>query len=554
MLLVSETEAEPHLASGAWGRLTLDQLLGYLARSAPERLALCEAPSRTDARAYSWAELDRRVETLATFFVAVGLKVDTVVALQMPANADAVVALLAALRAGLIVAPMPLAWRGADVSAALQKVGARAIITVAEVEGEPVGERARDIAAELWQIRFVFGAGGNLPDGLIDLDRVFAEAEALPPTELPARAGNAADHVATLTFALTGGEPQAVPRSHNQWIACGLGCMLEAGLDHDARLLTLLAPSGLAGIGLAIAPWLLSGAALQLAEPTVFSALAADIEALAPSHVVAPAVLARRLAGLLDRQRSTARLVLVEHGGSDHETILPQDRAVIDALVVGEMALLVRARANGAAHAPLPVGAWSSPSGLAGGPVLVETRLKALAQSAAAQGRDGAAQGELQLRGASVARPGWPLAAPAALAREVRDPADGFIPTGRRARLVATQPAAFELGEPIGDIAIIGRHAVDLAAADRAYRQAPGVLDAAAFVVPDPLLGGRIAAAIVPKPGYDVDRFTLTSYAEAARLALPLVPDLVVPVTALPRAADGSVARDTLAATAGAPA
>lgn len=549
MLLVTETDAETHIASGAWGRLTLDNLLGYLARSAPERVALVDAPSRGEAASsFTFAELDRRVEILASFFTAVGLAPDTVVALQMPATSDAVVALLGALRAGLIVAPMPLAWRGADVSAALQRVGARGIITVAQVDGEPVGERARDVAAELWQIRFVFGAGGSLPDGLIDLDRVFAEADALPPTELPTRGGNPADHVATISFATTGGEAVAVPRSHNQWIATGLMAMLEAGLDHDSRLLTMLAPSGLAGLGLSLAPWLLSGGTLMLAEPTVFTALAVDIAELAPTHIVAPATLARRLAGLLDRQRSAARLVLVEHGASDHETILPQGRTVIDAMVLGEVGILIRARADAAAHAALPIGPWTTPSGLAGGPVLVEARLKALSQSAALQGRDGATTGELQLRGATVATPGWPLTPPVAFAREAaRDPSDGYVGTGRRARLVATQPPAFEIGEPLGDVAIVGRHAIDLAAADRAYKTAPGVLDAAAFVLPDPLLGARIAAAVVPKPGYDVDRFTLTSYAEAARLALPLIPDVVVSLAAVPRASDGTVLRDDLA-------
>ena len=32
------------------------------------------------------------------------------------------------------------------------------------------------VAAELFQIRYVFGAGGDLPDGLVDLGLVFAEA------------------------------------------------------------------------------------------------------------------------------------------------------------------------------------------------------------------------------------------------------------------------------------------------------------------------------------------------------------------------------------------
>ncbi|MBP0651932.1 AMP-binding protein, partial [Mycobacterium tuberculosis] len=77
------------------------------------------------AQAFTWGELERRVDHIAAFFAMLALKPDTVVALQMPPTSDAVIALLALSRAGLVAAPMPLALREAELTDRLTLIGAK---------------------------------------------------------------------------------------------------------------------------------------------------------------------------------------------------------------------------------------------------------------------------------------------------------------------------------------------------------------------------------------------------------------------------------------------
>ena len=69
------------------------------------------------------------------------------------------------------------------------------------------------VAAELFPIRYICGFGRDLPDGVVPLDDVFAAApiEFVPP---PARPGNAAAHVAVVTFDVTADGLVPVARNH----------------------------------------------------------------------------------------------------------------------------------------------------------------------------------------------------------------------------------------------------------------------------------------------------------------------------------------------------
>jgi mycobactin salicyl-AMP ligase len=111
MKVTPETLSDPYHSSGAWGDTTLDSLFRQTAETHPDRLALSDAPDRPewtggDRRSLSYAEADREIDRLAAFYGAVGLTQDHVVGVQSPNTVDTVVAILAALRADLIVSPL----------------------------------------------------------------------------------------------------------------------------------------------------------------------------------------------------------------------------------------------------------------------------------------------------------------------------------------------------------------------------------------------------------------------------------------------------------------
>ena len=182
MILTSEQRAEAYVASGVWSNVTLVELLRRTAIVAPETIVFEDvgigAVPGLSAK-YSFAEAEKRINGLAAFFAAVGLRPDMVLGIHLPPCADAAIVLFAALKAGLVVAPLPVYWTKSEIEAAIEAASIKAMVTASEIENEPSGELVRDVAADTFAIRFVFAVGDGQPDGLIDLTEVLADLDAL---------------------------------------------------------------------------------------------------------------------------------------------------------------------------------------------------------------------------------------------------------------------------------------------------------------------------------------------------------------------------------------
>ena len=182
-----------------------------------------------------------------------GLPTDTVVGIQLPNIVESILATLAVLRAGMIVAPLPLLCRRADAVAALARVGAKALITCGRVGAfdhgqfamrrgggrvfHPLRVRLRKKSARRRGVVRGFVHGGRARSG---------------PTADRERRSNAAAHVAAITFDVGEGGIVPVARSHAELLAGGLAVLLEGRLAQDANILSTIAPSSFAGICLTL--------------------------------------------------------------------------------------------------------------------------------------------------------------------------------------------------------------------------------------------------------------------------------------------------------------
>lgn len=531
------------------GRETLDALLRRHAEATPDKLALADFADRAawttgPAQSFTWRELAARVDHFAAFFAMLALKPDTVVATQMPPTTDGVVLLLALSRAGLVAAPMPLALREAELTERLTLMGAKAIITQAEVLGAPLGVQMRDVAAELFNIRFVFCAGDRVPDGLVELERVFTEAEGIGvPPEIE-RKGNPADHAASLAWTLVSRDettaPAVLPRSHNHWIATGLMTGIEAGIDGNAVIVTPFAASGLKGIGVGVLPWLIAGATLVPGLPATVDQLVEEAAAREATHILVPAEMAQRLGERLDLVRYEATIVAVGDGGAERGTT--RGHRVVDVTLIGEYGLVAQTR-RGGDGCGLPIGPVHAPSGVAGAPVLLETRLT---QAPRGKAGEAAAGGEVLLRGAMVPALPW-QGGPRHRGggHEARD--DGFVATGIEGRPLGHDGARLEIVGPPEHHAGSGGLEIDLTELDAILKTVGGVLDAAAIALPGPG-APRIGAIVVPTPGVAFDAERYLAELAGLKLGLHRQPQAVFPVPAIARAVSGRVMRAGMAA------
>lgn len=274
---------------------TLDGLFRRTLAQAPDRLALCDPLDKTRVtgaapRRLTYAEADRAIAALATHFAEARLPQGSVVALQLPNTVEAVLAILAASRVGLVAALLPQLWRQADLATALNAVGARAIVACGTIDGVDHADLAMNAAAETFSIRHVCGFGAGLPDGMVPLDDMPAPDPAVTPLPDDVR------RAAIVTFDVTPDGLRAVPRSHAALIAGGLVIDLESRLPQRAAIVAAVTPSSFGTLAASLVTWLLTGGTLTLHHPFAAEVLLRQIAETPCDVLVAPAPVALELA------------------------------------------------------------------------------------------------------------------------------------------------------------------------------------------------------------------------------------------------------------------
>jgi hypothetical protein len=274
---------------------TLDTLFQRILARKPEVLALADPENKARVtgqppKRLTFAEADRAISALAAHFVDSGLPAHSVIAVQLPNTVDFALTVLAAHRAGLVVAVFPLLWRQAELVAALNRTSARAIVTSAKIDGVSHADLAMNAAAEAFSIRHVFGFGSDLPEGMGSLDQALERpSSTVRPVIQDGR------KAAIISFDVTAEGFRAVPRTHLSLIAGGLALSLESDVQQGATVMSAFAPSSFAGLTSSVVVWLLSGGTLVLHHPFDSDVMEQQIGKFRCDTLVAPAPLALRL-------------------------------------------------------------------------------------------------------------------------------------------------------------------------------------------------------------------------------------------------------------------
>lgn len=346
---------------------TLDGLFSRILARQPDRLALIDPPDKLRITGQAptrltFAEADRIVSALATHFVEAGLPANSVIAVQLPNTVELALTILAAYRAGLIVALLPQLWRQAELTVAINRTGARAIVAMGRIDGVDHADLAMNAAAEAFSIRHVCGFGINLPEGMAPLD--LAVRAAKPDTSRMVIQDSR--RAALVTFEASGSGFRAVPRTHLNLIAAGLAMFLESELPQGAAILSAFAPSSFAGLTSSFVIWLLSGGTLALHHPFDDQVLVQQIEAERCDTLVAPGPLALRMAeaGLLSSMPNLQHVVGLWRAAEQvRSSALWPDRAsrMTDVYLFGEAGLLGARRLDDGSPAPIMPGPYRVP-------------------------------------------------------------------------------------------------------------------------------------------------------------------------------------------------
>ncbi|WP_055627209.1 class I adenylate-forming enzyme family protein [Streptomyces hirsutus] len=460
----------------------------------PHRVAILDAKGKL-----CYTALDRKVRCLAAGLVGLGIRAGDVVGVQLPGGRGAVMADLALAALGAVALPFPAGRGGREAASLLRRSEAVAVIAATEHRGNHHAADLLALAGELPVLRTVIAAGtaGTAPEGTVALSELLRTD---PKTFVPARP----DPDSAARILVSSGseaEPKMVAYSHNA-LAGGRGNFLGS-LMPDGRpprclfLVPLASAFGSNGTAVTLAR---HGGTLVLLDHFTPEAALEALAAHEPTHVLGVPAMIRML---LDRIAEGGHLTFapptaVVVGGSPLDgATAAEARRVFGCPVVNLYGSAdgVNCHTGLADDSPSGSPAGDGRPGVAAGrpdPLVADIRIAAPGTHELVEVPRGTV-GEIVARG-----PMTPLCYVAAPDLDTRyRTADGWVRTGDLG-LIEDDGTLRVVGR-LKDVVIRGGANISPAEVEIELATHPRVRDVVCVGVPDPLMGERLAACVVPR-------------------------------------------------------
>ncbi|MFZ8887537.1 MAG: class I adenylate-forming enzyme family protein [Steroidobacteraceae bacterium] len=545
---------EAYRQQGWWSDRRLFDLFDTAVAATPATLALVDAPNRSSLAAgqplrLSFADTADLVDRLAFALLTQGLNKGDVLVTQLPNIAEYPALYLAAMKLGIVISPVPMQFRAHEIGYILELTGARAMLTVGRFKGEQHASLLQDgFEARAARLLCLDGEGPAGSELALPSQLDSNQQQALEAAIAGARVD--ADDIATLCWTSgTEGRPKAVPRSHNHWLSIGDAHLIGVGIREGEKLLSPFPFVNMAAIGGCLISWLHSRGTLIMHHPLDLPIYLRQIAEERADYAIAPpavlSMLIRDEALLARADLSSLRCI-----GSGSAPLDPamirgfQDRfgiEVVNLFGSNEGISLI----SNAANIPDPARRarlfprygrsdlqWDVPS-----PAVIQTRL--IDPDDGSEVMEAGRRGEMQVKGPTVFD-GY-LHAPEINARVFTE--DGWFRTGDLFELEG-EPGDLRYYRFVGRLGqVINRGGLKISPEeiDSVLAGMASIQEAATTSYPDPVLGERVCAVVVPKAGQAVTLADVSAHFHAAGVAVYKHPERVVCIEQLPRNSTGKV-------------
>lgn len=322
-------QAEQDEASALLDGLDLDALLAALTRGRGYETALRDPPGRrgwsdVNPASMTFLQLDQRIDRLARLLSINKGQPGASVAILAPLGPEAIVSVLACLRAGLSPLMLPLHGNELELLRLVEASGAVMALGVSRIGPQRPLLMLRNLAMRAFSTRFVGGFGPEIPDGVAPLDMLMATASLHPLPAIVERPAIQIADAATMSGPITVSERDVLGR------ALELSRLLKPVTS--SRIVTTLVGGDLAA--LASGPGMAMLAGIELLPLGLFNLgdLQACIEGGRHVHLVLPGEMEPALAhSRLAGHQALASVVFVKRAAGQAFPALDRpDLAIVD--------------------------------------------------------------------------------------------------------------------------------------------------------------------------------------------------------------------------------
>ncbi|MGW6869944.1 (2,3-dihydroxybenzoyl)adenylate synthase [Streptomyces sp. NPDC054901] len=526
--------AERYRAAGWWRGETFGGVLAERAAAHPERIAVVDPQGGPDGgrRAWTYGELDARAHRMAAGFAARGIGAGDKVVVQLPNTAEFFEVVFALFRLGALPVFALPAHRRSEIGYFCSFTGAVAYVIPSVHAGFDHRELAAEVREDAPRLRHVFVADGE-PGAFTALADVPEE----PGPDFPAHRPGPQDLAFLQLSGGSTGVPKLIPRTHDDYIYSLRGSNELCGVDADSVYLVALpaahnfplsSPGSLgalyAGGRVVLAPQPVPDVAFPLIEA----------EGVTITGLVPPLALVwTDAAGRTAHDLSTLEVLLVG-GAKFSEEAARRVRPALGCTLQ---------QVFGMAEGLVNYTRLDDPE-----EVIVTTQGRPISPDDEILIVDDEDRpvpegdvGHLLTRGPYTIRGYWN--APEHNARSFT--ADGFYRTGDLVR--ATPPGHLVVEGRAKDQINRGGEKIAAEEVENHLLAHPAVHDANVVAEPDPYLGERTCAYVIPRAGAEpVTGTALRRFVRERGLAAYKVPDRVVFVSAFPTTGVGKISKKDL--------
>jgi len=528
-----EDFAREYVRRGYWRAQTLADLLEDCARRTPERVFVCDEHGTLTCR-----ELDQLAGRLAFHLLDCGLKPRDIVLFQLPNIREFVIAFFAAHKIGVVPVMCLPAHRLSELAYFANLTQAKGYLFPQRFRNFDYLAMADELRAAAPSLQYFIATGDGSTAGVSYLEPWLQQP--LDGDRLAALVPCRPDPFDVAFFLLSGGTtgvPKLIPRTHADYIFNARECAQALGWGQDTSFLVVLPaahnfPLGQPGMVAALA----CGGRVALCPTTEPEAVFAMIERLKPTILpVSPALLISLLnAPGKDRHDLTSLRFVCVGGQRMLPELVERTRAALPFALPGH----AFGMAEGLTNLTRPDDPWEVIRETQGRPVSAADEIKIV-------GDDGmevapGAVGELLARGPYTIR-GYYKADEHNRAAFTED---GFYRTGDMVRRHASGNLVVEGRKK--DLINRGGEKISAEEVENLALCHENVHMVAVVAMPDPVMGERTCAFVIPKPGRALTLDELNQFLLAKKIAKFKLPERLEIVETFPVTAMGKVSKKAL--------
>jgi acyl-CoA synthetase (AMP-forming)/AMP-acid ligase II len=566
MILVDPAHIDRYTAALWWGSDTLWDVFVRQVQRQPQAEAVVDACNRPDfahgqPRRLSWLELSGEVDRMSGLLLDRGLQRDDIVLAQMPNTIEQFVLYLSCARLGLVLSPVPIQYREHELEHIVSLTQARAVVTFTQI-GSPAKAHA---SAAMWlqlqqahpHLSQVLCWGPGAPQGACPIEASWPQANVSLMQRL-ARAEQEAAVSANDVFSVcwtsgTEASPKGVPRSHNEWLVVAPSIIEAAQLQPGARLLNPFPLINMAGLSSCFAAWLVLGGTVVQHQPFVLPVFLEQLRTERIDYTVSPPAI---LNALLQQEELLAgidfqRLRRIGSGSAPLSQWMVrgfEERHgvhIVNYFGSNEGAALTSSDID--VPDPAMRAQYFPRAGVDGHHWKISTTRKIRTRLVDLDNEQEIVQagqvGELRFAGPTIFS-GY-FRAPELSSRAFDE--QGYYRTGDLFEIAGDRQQYYRYVGRSKDLVIRGGVNISSEEVESLLLACPGVQDVAVVAVPDPILGEKLCACIVARPGHSPTLADLQHFLkDDKRVAVYKLPEYLLPVDSLPRNAVGKILKRQL--------